>query len=242
MMKYITNIIGIACLTCLGYSAIQMHQQRSSFIKVYGLADIVLESDYADLCIRIKQDGNDIKGTSDKIRDQLLIVARFLKDQGYEENEISEDAIKIKDNYLEYNQNRRYNNDSEPPITRFNFTKLINVRTNKMSKIKTTLSDISELVNKGLFITTTVSYTCSDYDKIRIKLVREATADSLVRANAIAEATNYKITGLRNLSTSRLTILDADNTSGENGHDWSDGEKSFRKRFRMIVEANYNKS
>lgn len=240
MMKYITGMLGVLCFAALGYEALHIVQKKSSLIKVYGLADIVLESDMADLSIKIQEEGNDIKSASDKMQNAIITVAHFLKKQGYDNSEISENATEILDKYPTYYREKKYNKDIEKPNTRYDLTKSITIRTKKIDKVKTTLSNISDLLNEGLFVTTHVSYSCSDYDQIRVKLVQEATADSLARANAIANVTNSKITGLYNLSTGRLKILSADNNTDESSS-WSDGEQSFRKRFRMIVEANYGK-
>ena len=245
-IKGITGIFATLCFSFLGYEALGFAREKATSIRVYGLADMMMISDRGELLIKVKEEDNDIKNLYTKLEKSLEKLGAYLKKQGFDASEITDEGVYIYDeypsNYQQYYNRKSDNNEAvlELPANRYKLESSIRIQSDDVEKIKKTVSSISKLLADGLLFSTRVYYSCKNFDKIRLKLIEDATADSLKRAEVIAKATKCKVTGLKTITTKTIKILSGDRTVDDDS--WSDGEYSFKKRFRVVVEAIYAKN
>ena len=85
-----------------------------------------------------------------------------------------------------------------------------------------------------------MKYSIKNFDDIKLQLIREAIEDARNRAELISKTSGYKLFKLRNVTTGKFNIINADISSFSDCN-WSDGESSYKKRLRLIITATYDK-
>ena len=236
IINKISGLLGVLCIAVLGYECIDTMKQSRSIIQVYGLADKIVESDHAIMTIKVREEGNSLNVINEKLDKSKYKVQEFLIKQGFKESEITDRGTNIEDDY----QNWRYSNSSTLPTNRYKVEQIIRVESDNIDLVRNVNSNMSKLLSENIFVNVNTKYSCKDYSKIRLQLIEEATADAEARAQSVAKATGCKIHGLRRLSTGKFNILDGDDSASDS-REWSDGENSYTKRFRIIIDAVYNK-
>ncbi len=235
----LSSVLGIFAVCCLGFSVKDIMKQRTSHVCVNGLADRVIKSDEATLKVTFTVESNkmsDLKAalasTADKVKD-------FLHKYGFTDNEMVESSDEITDRLAD--RYYRYSSASvEKPENRYELKRTIVVKTKQVDAARDLSSHLSDLYEQDICATTSVTFSSSDFAKIRLELLDEATQDAKIRAKKIADAAGIKIKGLRNIATGRFSIFNA--TENTIDRDWSDGERSYLKRYRIVVSATFDRN
>ena len=237
IINKITGLFGIACFTILGFEAIQVMKQNKSTITIYGLADKIVISDKAKMYLIISENGNDMEKLNEKLKKDKEVIYDFLKKQGIDEKEIQEDSVELQDNYYQYYYS---NKEGKIPEIRYKITKTFVVNTKKVDTIRVLKSKITSLLENNIFVTTTVKYSYSKFDDLKLKLIEEATKDAMERAEHLSKVIGSNLKRVRNLSTGKFNILNGENNTPDDTN-WSYGEDSYKKRYRIIVNVTYDK-
>ncbi|MBR1944353.1 MAG: SIMPL domain-containing protein [Alphaproteobacteria bacterium] len=235
IINKITGLIGIVCFTVVAFEGIRVMKQNKSTIKVYGLADYIVTSDRARMVVEFTENGNDINEINEILNKNQKVIYDFLKKQGIDENEIQENSVEIEDNYYRYYSDK----SGKIPDIRYKVTKTLTIDTDKIDIVKDLQSKTTKLLESNIFVTTSTSYSYSKFDDLKLKLIEDATKDAISRAKHISKVTNCKLKKLRNLSTGKFSILDGNSSTLD--RDWSDGENTYKKRYRVIVNVTYDK-
>lgn len=232
----LSGVLGIFTLCCLGFSGLKLIKAKSSYISVNGLADSVIKSDEATLGLSFKIEGNklsDIKTNLSNIGSEVL---SFLHKYGFTDDEIVSSTDEITDRIADrYN---RYNSSNiEKPENRYSLERTIIVKTNKVDAARQLDSHLGDLYEKDICISISAKYASSNFEKIRLALLNDAVNDAKVRAQKIASAAGVTLNSIQSIATGRFMILDADTMA----RDWSNGEDSFMKRYRVVISASFDK-
>ncbi len=237
IISKITGLFGIACFTILGFECIQVIKQNKATITVYGLADKIVTSDKAIMTLSFSENGNDINEINSKLNKNKKAIYSFLSGNGIEDKDIQEENVAIQDNYYEYYYGE---NKGKIPDIRYKITKTIVIDTNKVNIAREIQNKITNLLENNIFVTTNIKYSYSKFDDLKLKLIEDATRDAMDRANHIAKVSNCNLKKLRNLYTGKFNILDGSNTAADS-ESWSNGETTYKKRYRIIVNVTYDK-
>ena len=234
VINKITGLLGIVCFTIVAFEGLNVIKQNKSTITVYGLADHIVTSDRAKMILNFVESGNDINNLNEKLYKYQKIIIEFLKKQGIDEKEIQDGSVDIEDNYYRY----YYEKNGKLPEIRYKATRTLVVDTNKVDIVRDL--NVSKLLENNILITIEAKYSYSKFDDLKLQLIENATKDAMERAKHLSKVTGCKLKKLRNLSTGKFNILDGDNATMERDA-WSDGENSYKKRYRVIVNVTYDK-
>lgn len=237
----LSGVLGIFAMCCLGYSVKDLMKQRNSHICVNGLADRVIKSDEAKLNISFTVEGNKMSDLKTTLASTSGKVIEFLHKYGFNDDEVAETSDEITDRLADRYARYGGGNNVEKPENRYELKRTITVKTKQVDAVKSLNSHLSDLYEQDICATASASYSSSDFAKIRLDLLDEATTDAKVRVKKIAEAAGVKVRGLRNISTGKFTVLNADENRLD-GDYWSDGERSYLKRYRIIVNATFDRN
>ena len=236
-MLKLSGILGIFSLCCIGFSGLKYIKAGRSYISVNGLADRIIKSDEATLALSFNLEGNKLSDVKTSLSSTSVEVINFLHKYGFTDEEVvtTNDEItdRIADRYARYG-----NNSSEKPENRYSITRTIHVKTKKVDAARQLSSHLVDLYEKDICVNINSKFSTSDFSKIRLELLSDAVNDAKLRAQKIADASGTKIRGVREISTGRFIILDADTTST---YEWSDGERSYMKRYRIVINASFDR-
>lgn len=236
VINKITGLLGVICFTIVAFEGINLMKQNKSTITVYGLSDYIVTSDRAKMTLDFTESGNDITEINEKLVKNQKIIYEFLKKQGIDDAEIQENSVEIEDNYYRY----FYEKNGKVPEIRYKIIKKLIIDTDKVDIIRAIQSNITKLLESNIFITTSTNYSYSKFDDLKLTLIENAAKDAMERAKHLSKVTGCKLKKLRNLSTGKFNILSGDNATADRDA-WSDGENTYKKRYRVIVNATYDK-
>ena len=160
-------------------------------------------------------------------------VLKFLKDEGFSNDEISAIISDIEDKL------RYASGEGMEKKLRFEMSDIIVIKTQNLDQIKKSRPKLNELMEQDIRIKNDVKYYYKDIDKLRVEMVNEAAKDSENRAKNVAGSVGSKITGLRSLSCGNFSIVSDDSSITSEG-DWNEGADSIDKRVRVVVHGTFN--
>lgn len=211
------------------HRCIEIYKQNNSTITVYGLSDKVIESDHVIVKITLTELGDNIVNIGQHINEKIKSIKDILIQQGFKDTEISETGLNIwHDRWHE-----KKNNNIE-------VKKFIIIDTDDIGKVKKLDTIQTEFLIKNIYATMSMKYSIKNFDDIKLQLIREAIEDARNRAELISKTSGYKLCKLRNVTTGKFNIINADISSFSDCN-WSDGESSYKKRLRLIITATYDK-
>ncbi len=218
----IFGIISLGIVLCYGIGVFKYH---NSYIATNGVSIRHVVSDEAIWNLKIIAEANTTKEAINKLQADKKILLEFLKDSGFSQKEISEEAVTVEDNF-------RYSSDNNK--ARFSARTAFCIQSQNLEVIKNSALKISELMEKNIWPESKVRYLYKDMDKLRIDMIKEATKDSKNRAEKVADSLGIKILGIRNIATGKFAIFSED-ASILFENDWTEGEESIKKRIKVVV-------
>ena len=234
----LSGVLGIVVACGVAFSVLDMVKHRRSTINVNGLADRVIKSDEAVLSISFTVESNKLSDLQSDLTQRTSVVTDFLRKYGFSADEITETSDEITDRLAD--RYYRYSSASvEKPENRYSLSRKLIVKTKQVDIARGLNSHLTDLYAQNIDAKIDISYLSSDFEKIRLDLLGEALEDAKGRAEKLAKISNQRISGLRTISTGRFIILDGENFTTR---EWSDGEHSYMKRYRVILNATFDKN
>lgn len=229
-LKISTAIFGIISLSVILCYGIGIFKYYNSYIETNGVSIRHVVSDEAIWNLKIITEADTTKEALNKLQSDKKLVLEFLKDSGFNQNEISEEPTTIEDNF-------RYSVDKNK--ARFSVTGAFCIQSQNLEAIKNSTIKVSKLMENNIRPESKIRYLYKNMDKLRIDMIKEATKDSKNRAEKIADSLDAKIIGIRNISTGRFSIFSED-ASVLSENDWNEGEDSIKKRVKVVVHGAFN--
>jgi hypothetical protein len=125
-------------------------------------------------------------------------VAKFLKDNGLKDEEISIDPVLT---------NEIYKSDQNAP-KEYTLSQSVEVSSTDVQKIASLAKNIQGLVDQGVFFTNvSIEYYYTKLPETRISLLPDALKDAKARAEKIAEATGKKLGVITSADTGSVQVL-----------------------------------
>ena len=143
------------------------------------------------------------------LKKQKPIVIKYLKDQGFKDNEIEEKYI---NGYNLY----RYtpSGGSTDEVIGFNASQKYSVSSNDVEKIKKVSTDINTLTEQGVNVSGyEPSYFYSKLSDLKIEMLEKASKDAKQRAQAMLKATHNKVGKIQSLQMGVFQITPEDSTN-----------------------------
>ena len=216
----------LVCLVILGFDIFGTYKEgKRQTIKVLGLADKVVISDHCSIVIRISEVGSCLQTVVNKIERTKNSVMSFISENGIEKSLITDLGNNVEDK-VKYIDNVNLN-------FRYNVTSTIKFETDDVENMR---DKCTSLYKSYPNVHVDINYSCKNFDNISHQLIESAVSDAHERAELIARVSKLKLTKALSITTRKINILDADNYSGE----WNDGERSYKKRVRLVVDATYS--
>lgn len=143
------------------------------------------------------------------LKKQKPIVIKYLKSQGFKENEIEEKYING------YNLYRTtYNGNTTDDIIGFNATQKYSVSSNDVEKIKKVSTDINTLTEQGVDVSGyEPSYFYSKLSDLKVEMLEKASKDAKQRATAMLKATHNRVGKIQSVQMGVFQITPEDSTN-----------------------------
>lgn len=220
-------------MSIIGYHAVNILKHHNSDISTHGISVRHVVSDYAIWNIKVIAEGKSLKTATTKLKADKESVFNFLKNAGFSDNEISEEAVKVEDR-----ANGWGSWSSDSAHLRFAASMAFSIQSQKLENIRKSTLDITKLFENNIKTESSVRYLYKDLDKLRIEMLEEATQDSKNRADKIAKSLGLKLAGVSNITTGTFSIFSED-AGVLSTNDWNEGEESVKKRVKVVVHSSF---
>ena len=196
-----------ACLiiSAMIWSSAYYNKDASNSLSVTGSASKQVVSDNAKFSgnfSRIVKVSN-LKGGYSQIAQDLIIVKKFLKDQGVDDKDITISTVSMYENY-------KYNNNGVETEKEYNISQTVEVSSSDVNKITALAQKTQDLINKGvIFSTNAVEYYYTKLPELRVTLLSDAIKDAKARAEQMAKATGKRVGDLKSAASGVVQVLPA---------------------------------
>lgn len=141
---------------------------------------------------------SDLKSGYDLMKQDLIIVKKFFKDQGIPEDNLAISPINV---------DQPYDSNNEGPREYF-LRQGVEIQSSDIEKITDLAKNVQPVVNQGVFFTTeAMEYFYSGLPELRISLLGEAVKDAQVRAREIAKNSGRDVGTLKSADMGVVQVL-----------------------------------
>jgi len=199
--------ISIICLGFLLNSGINDFTNKDRKVFVKGLAELEVKANQVEWPIVYKEPGNDLKIIYKDILRKNNDIVKFLKDNGLSDEDITIAAPTVEDNNAD-----RYQ-DPAKIKTRYIVTSVVSVSSKKVDLVIKLMFKQTELIAKGIAISGndynySTQFSFTGLNKIKPKMIEEATKNARKAALKFAEDSKSKLGKIMYASQGQFSISD----------------------------------
>jgi hypothetical protein len=193
-------------------------------ISVKGLSEREVPASIAIWNIGFQATGNELPEINQKLGDSSKAVMAFLKEAGFEEQEMALQPPGLRDTSMETRPK-----DTPPPPQRYSAGQYVLLRTTKVEKVKPALASVSNLMMAGVQISggAQPDYIYNQLNEIKPGMIQEATTNARIAAEQFSRDSKTSLGKLRSASQGWFQVEDRDAATPE------------RKTVRVIVDVEY---
>ncbi len=183
-------------------------KDKDRVVSVKGLAEMEVPANKVVWPLMFKDLGDDLPTLYNNIKAKNNTIVSFLKSKGITENEISVAAPEIIDMRAE-----RY--ADKPSQYRYNITSVITVTSDKVNKIRSLISEQSELLKQGIALTGgdyryNITYNFTKLNDIKPQMIETATKNARLSAEKFAKDSDSKLGKIKTADQGQFSITDRD--------------------------------
>lgn len=202
--NYLTAIIlaaGIALGGHFIYQGISKYSDKDRCVNVKGLSECEMLANHVTWPMSVSLEGNDLNALLRELKTKKDDLVNFLVQNGMvmDEITISSPSINDRSEYSDYKKNR----------PRYNVSLNVTVDTRKVKEVLDIMNQQSDLMAKGMNISTndySVQYDYLDLTELKPKMVEEATKDARKVAQKFAEDAGCELGSIRSATQGQFTV------------------------------------
>ena len=200
-------------------------------VVVKGLSEKDVRADLAIWEMKYVVTGNDVTKAQKEISAQTQIITSFLKENGFDESEITVGRLDTND--LNANPYRSsYENN-----VRFILNQTVIVRSNNVDLVAATLNKSGDLVAKGIIFNSDygapVSYLFTKLNDIKPQMLADATENARQAALQFAASSKSKVGKIKHANQGMFSILPREETS------MATETQQIKKKVRVVSTIEY---
>jgi len=194
-----------------GYYYYQAKLNNNS-VTVKGLSEMNVKADLAIWRLKFVITGNELIPAQQKITTQATEINNFLKQQGFNTNEINLGRIETND--LMANPYR----GNDATASRFILSQTITVKSNNVNLVEQSLPKTDSLIAKGIIFDSAsyeypVSYIFTKLNEIKPQMLEQATKNAKEAAAEFAKSSGSQVGKIRRANQGVFSILPREQTS-----------------------------
>lgn len=195
-------------------------------VSVRGLAERDVRADLAILPVRFTASGEVLSEVQARIDSDLVIVRRFLAQQGYPADAVALGRLEVADRRA-----REYGSQDQGP--RFILAQTVIVRSGDVDRVQNTTRALNDLIRQGVVLQdfTGPSYIFTGLNEVRPAMIAEATASARSGAEQFAKDSGTGVGAIREASQGYFEILARDESGDE--------RQTPDKKVRVVTTIRY---
>ena len=199
-------------------------------VTVKGLAEMDVVADTAVWNIKFNRVGGDLSRVQSDIDNDIQKTRQFLLDNGFNESELQNLRIQVRDKFAGYSDAQRR---GEEQSDRYVVETGVMVRSSSVNLVDIASRKMGNLVRQGVTVTedyTGPIYLFNGLNDIKIKMIEAATKNATAAGEQFAKDANAKLGKIQSANQGVFSVSARDQTDA-----WSDNEKqAINKRVRVV--------
>ncbi|MDO5687219.1 MAG: SIMPL domain-containing protein [Neisseria sp.] len=231
-------ILAAGLVLAAGFLGTQLKNLRQpGEITVKGLAEENHRADTAEWQVGVALQYPSYADAVAGLQRELPSVLDFLRQQGFDEQEIAVGSPNIGTHYDEVYENERYRQVANG----FDAQQYVMVTTRDLDKLQKANNAILELRARSEYVRFEApQYLLSNLEQIKHELIAKATADAHRRAQEFAKSGDAKVTAMRSASQGAFNILSNNiSNEGDDNYGGQYDKSTVEKRVRLVVTIRY---
>ena len=204
-------------------------------VTVKGLAEMDVVADTAVWNIKFNRVGGDLAKVQSAIDQDIKKTQKFLTDNGFNNEEIQNLRITVRDKFAGYSEAQRKGEDVND---RYVIETGVMVRSNSVNLVDNVSRKMGDLVRQGVTVTedyTGPIYVFNGLNDIKIKMIEMATKNATAAGEQFAKDANARLGKIQSANQGVFSVTARDQTDA-----WSDNEKqSINKRVRVVTTITF---
>lgn len=202
----------------------------SRTVTVKGLAELDVVADTAVWSIKFNRVGGDLVAVQSGIDEDIQKTRKFLMDNGFEERELQNLRVQVRDKYAGYSETERKNQESND---RYVVETGVMIRSNSVNLVDNVSRKMGDLVRQGVTVAEDYNgpiYVFNGLNDIKIKMIESATKNARAAGEQFAKDADAELGKIKAANQGTFSITARDQVDA-----WSDNEKqSINKRVRVV--------
>lgn len=235
------SIIWVVILACgfalggffIGNGVYKSMARRTVTVK--GLAEMDVVADTAVWNIKFNRVGGDLAKVQSAIDEDIKKIRKFLTDNGFENDEIQNLRVTVRDKFAGYSDADRRDQESND---RYVIETGVMVRSNSVNLVDSVSRKMGELVRQGVTVTEDYAgpiYVFNGLNDIKIKMIEMATKNATAAGEQFAKDANAKLGKIQSANQGVFSVAARDQVDA-----WSDNEKqAINKRVRVVTTITF---
>ncbi|MCA9789032.1 MAG: SIMPL domain-containing protein [Cyanobacteria bacterium HKST-UBA06] len=185
-----------------------MNRYADQTISVTGAASQIVTSDHAVVTLRFSREAADMQTAFKDLKRDRDTVAKFLKQQGIPDDQVTYDTIS---NNVVYQKNTQ--GYSTNAIEGYAFHQSVTVENDDPKAVVKLTQTLPGLVQQNVLVSVdSPQFFYSKLDTLKVELLRDAAKNALERARSVVEPTGRRAGAIASASTGVFQITDKNST------------------------------
>lgn len=202
-------------------------------VTVKGLAERSVKADLGFLPIRFTANGATLDEARNTLTQGESVVKNYLKAQGFADNAISVQNIRVEDKWA-----NSYGNNQIQEGLRYSLTEDILVKSNEVDKVSKAASGLSGLLAQGVVLSgdeynSGAKFLFTKLNDLKPELLSEATKKAREAAQKFATESGAKVGAIQNANQGVIEVNPAIEIPNESG------DKQVDKSVRVVTTVTY---
>lgn len=220
--------LGIAVLGLCIYSSTRAYINANHHVTVRGLSQRTVKSDDAYYTIYCSLDGDNAQQLYQTLTAENQAITAYLREKGFSDDDITITSPSTNDNTGNYNY--------KPGITKhYTISNNVTLHTNDVDAIEQLTKTEGELIQRGLFVTTSATYHFTRLNDIKPEMIEEATKNARAAAEKFAQDSGSKIGKIQSATQGQFAIF---TNSAESDYSFDDASYKM-KNVRVVTTVVY---
>ncbi len=207
------------------------------YVTVRGLVERKVKSDLAIWPLSYKEAGDNLQLVYAKTESDKKAILQFLEQMGIQASEIELGVVRVVDT-----QAQEYGGASRAPY-RYIVEQQITVRTSRVDQVAAAAQKTSQLVQKGIVLTSNqgLTYKFTGLNSVKPDMITEATRNARAAADRFAADSGSTVGSIRQASQGVFSIVPADQGSDSEPGDYGgyNAGSSIMKTVRVVTTVQY---
>jgi uncharacterized protein len=200
-------LIGLFILGLFIFKGLKTFSDKDRVVTVKGLAEMNITANSSTIALNFSFSGDDLKEIIRQTEAKKNAIVTYLKNIGYNENDITINKIGVNDRQTYYEIQWQNNQQVQVKIDRYTIRQNLTIQSKDVKNTEDRIAQIElDLVSKDLTSNITTNYSFPELNSIKPQLIAESTKNARIAGEQFANDSQASLGKIKTASQGQITI------------------------------------